>query len=150
METIRGEDVFCSESVEKGIFFKSKHAFALCDIAPVTYGHSLVIPKRHVLDVTELTEEEFLDMYHVIRKVKAVVLRLYGDSSNSYDLTAQIGEYSGMSVRHLHFHIIPRRKGDEYQTGKSVFDAIEHVKRLDSGEYEKRVSILRKELDWRE
>ena len=150
MEDKRSADAFCSKSIEKGIFYRSKHAFALCDIAPVTYGHSLVIPRRHVLDVTELDDAELLDLCHVISKVKPVILRLYGDSSNSYDLTAQIGEYSGMSVRHLHFHIIPRRKGDEYQTGKSVFDAIEHVKRLDSHEYEKRVSTLRKELDWSE
>ena len=150
MEGKKGEDVFCSESIEKGIFYKTRHTIALCDIAPVVYGHSLIIPRRHVLDFSELSSEELLDMQSVINKVKPVILKLYGDSSNSYDLTAQIGEYSGMSVRHLHFHIIPRKKNDEYQKGKSVFDAIEHVKRLDDDEYLKRVAILRKALDWRQ
>ncbi len=147
----KGSDVFCSDAIRPGIFYKTEHMIAICDIAPVVYGHSLVIPRRHVLDVRELSDGELKDMHDTIKKVTPVLLRLYGDSSNSYDLTAQIGEYSGMSVRHLHFHIIPRNKTDEYQKGdKSVFDAIEHVKRLDEQEYAKRVAILRKELNWSE
>ena len=65
-------------------------------------------------------------------------------------MTSQIGEYSGMSVRHLHIHIIPRKKDDKYQSKQSVYDAIEHVERLSEKEYTKRVALLRKELKWSE
>lgn len=146
----RGSDLFCSDLINGGIFYKSRHTIALADIAPVVYGHSLIIPIRHAVDVTELSEEETLDLFATIRLVKPVLLRLYGDESNSYDLTCQIGEYSGMSIKHLHFHIIPRKKTDEFQHGRSVFDAIEHVSRLSPEEHAKRVAILRKELKWSE
>lgn len=144
----RGSDVFCTPVIEKGIFYKTEHTIALADIAPVVYGHSLIIPRRHVLDIPELSDEETLDLFETIKRVKAVLLRLYGDKSNSYDLTAQVGEYSGMSVKHLHLHIIPRKKTDEYQEGKNIFAAIEHVRMLPADEYERRVAVLRKELKW--
>ncbi len=147
---VKGSDVFCSVSISDGIFYKTKHTMVVADIAPVVYGHTLIIPTRHVLDITELTGEELLDLFNAIKKVKPVILGLYGDGTGSYDLTSQIGEYSGMSVRHLHIHLIPRKKNDEYQdgSGKSVYDAIEHVKRLSKDEYAKRVAVLRKELKW--
>jgi bis(5'-adenosyl)-triphosphatase len=146
----RGSDVFCSGIINNGVFYKTKHTMAVCDIAPVVYGHSLIIPVRHVLDVDDLSEEEILDLFNTVKKVNQVLLRLYGDESKSYDMTTQVGEYSGMSVRHLHFHLIPRRKADSFQHGKSVFDAIERVARLPEEEYAKRVAVLRKELKWSE
>jgi len=145
-----GTDVFCSDAIAKGVFYRTRHTMAVADIAPVVYGHSLIIPIRHVLDITELGEEETLDLFNTLRKVQPVLLRLYGDESKSYDFTSQIGEYSGMSIRHLHFHLIPRTRTDEYQHGKNIFAAIEHRPRLQEDEYAKRVAILRKELKWSE
>lgn len=148
----KGGDVFCSDEIRKGMFYSSRHTFAICDIAPVMPGHALVIPKRHVCDITELSRDELLDFFEVLAKVKAVILRIYSDSSGSYDMTAQIGEYSGRSVRHLHMHIIPRKKRDPYQDGfgSSVYDAIGKAEKLPEEEYRKRVEMLRNELDWRE
>lgn len=146
----KGKDAFCSDSIKQGIFYKTAYTMAVCDRAPVIYGHSLVIPVRHVTDLTELSEEEFLDFFSMVKKVKPAILRLYGDSSNSYDMTAQMGKYSGMSVPHLHFHIIPRKKDDKYQGEENVYAAIEHSRWLSDEEYEKRVVALRKELKWDE
>ncbi len=146
----KAPDVFCSESISKGVFYKGRHSIAVVDIAPVMPGHTLVIPTRHVLDITELSAEEMGDIHLTLKKVTPIVLRIYGDSSMSYDITSQIGEYSGMSVRHLHIHIIPRKKDDKYQSKQSVYDAIEHVERLPEKEYSRRVDLLRKELKWSE
>lgn len=146
----RGTDVFCSDAIQEGVFYRTKYTMAVCDLMPVVYGHSLIVPIRHVLDITELSDEELADLVSTIKKVKSVILKLYGDKSKSYDLTAQIGEFSGMSVRHLHFHIIPRTEEDEYQHGKNVFAAIEKKGPLSEEEYRKRTAILRKELKWDE
>ena len=148
----KGSDIFCSGEIRKGIVYESEHTFVLCDIAPVMPGHVLLIPRRHVYDMADLGEEEFLDFFEVLRKVRPVMLKLYSDSSGSYDMTAQIGEYSGRSVRHFHMHIIPRKKTDPYQGGfgSSVYDDIGKARRLPEAEYRKRVETLRKELDWGE
>ena len=145
-----GTDIFCGSAIREGVFYKTKYTMAVCDLMPVVYGHTIIIPIRHVLDMDELSEKETADLFSTIKKVKAVILKLYSDRSRSYDLTAQVGEFSGMSVRHLHFHIIPRTKEDEYQHGKNVFAAIEKRKPLPDEEYRKRVGILRKELKWNE
>ena len=45
-------DIFCSKSIRDGIFFESKYTIAIYDIAPVVPGHSLIIPKRHVSNLS--------------------------------------------------------------------------------------------------
>lgn len=148
----KGDDVFCSDIIEKGIFYKTEHTVAISDIAPVVPGHSLVIPRRHVLSILEMSDEEVLDFFEVVRKVNPVLLKLYGDRSNSYVMTAQIGEYSGMSVRHFHLHIIPRKKTDPFQegTGRDIYAEIDKPKahRLSEEEYSRYVQAMRKELKW--
>ncbi len=148
----KGSDVFCSDEINRGIIYKSRYTIVLCDIAPVMPGHILLIPRRHVYDMADLREEELLDFFEVLKKVRPVILKLYSDGLGSYDMTAQIGEYSGRSVRHLHMHIIPRKKTDPYQEGfgSSVYDEIGKARRLSEAEYGKRVEMLRKELNWRE
>lgn len=143
-------DVFCTDIINDGIFYKSKHMKAIVDIAPVVPGHSLIIPNRHVADITELTMEELEDFFQTLKKIKPVILKLYGDSSGSYNMTTQIGEYSGMSVRHVHVHIIPRTKIDPFHGAQSVYDAIEKSRKLSPEEYKKRTALLRKELKWSE
>lgn len=123
----------------------------LYNIAPVLPGHSLVVPKRHVVDITELTDQEIVDMLRTIKKVKPVILGLYGDSSKSYDATAQIGEYSGMSIKHLHLHIIPRKENDKYEKNRTaVYSEIERTKRLSEEEYRAEIEKLRKAMKWNE
>lgn len=143
-----GKDVFCSDQINHGIFYKTKHTIALYDIAPVVPGHCLLIPRRHMIDIKEASEEELSDLFKTLKKIRPVILKLYGDRSNSYNFTAQIGRYSGMSVMHLHFHFIPRRKQDPFQRGKSVYSEIERTRRISEGDYRKEVARLRKELKW--
>lgn len=110
------KDPFCSMAkIEGQIIFESRHFYALYDIRPVVPGHCLILPKRHVLDMMELTKEEQRDFHRIAGKVIPVLLKEYSKSEKSYDLTAQIGPYSGRTVRHLHFHVLPRSKKDEYQ-----------------------------------
>ncbi len=141
------DDPFCKESVLEGAFYTTKHMMAVYDIAPVVKGHSLIIPKRHVSDIRMLSSEEMLDMLETMKRVSVVIFRLYGDGSDSYDLTAQIGRYSGMSIKHLHMHFIPRRGDDQYQDSVSIYAAIEKVKRLERAEYLSEVRRLREEVE---
>ncbi|MEM0086940.1 MAG: HIT domain-containing protein [Candidatus Micrarchaeaceae archaeon] len=107
------KDIFCRSDFYDQVYYETKFMMVAYDITPALPGHSLVIPKRHVGSIEKLSRSEAVDLYKVLRKVIPALLRIYG--ANSYVFTAQVGRYSGRSVPHLHFHLIPRSKADKYQ-----------------------------------
>jgi len=108
-------DPFCNkEQIIKQAYYESRHTYVLYNLYPVVKGHSLIVPKRHVTDLMQLTDKEAEDLLKTMRHVIPVLLKAYKCES-SYNIVAQIGEYSGRSVEHLHIHIIPRNKFDVYQ-----------------------------------
>ena len=90
--------------------YETDHAYAFLDIHPVNEYHTLVIPKRHYVNIFDIPTEELL---HVISALKHVV-DLYQERLGLAN--AQIVNSSGteaqQDVFHLHFHIVPRQKGD--------------------------------------
>jgi diadenosine tetraphosphate (Ap4A) HIT family hydrolase len=107
-------DPFCDKKISDTTYYENGTMRVVYDKYPVLPGHSLIIPKRHVVDFMELTEGEITDLYHAAKEVIPVILRAYS-ADGSYAMTMQIGKYAGMSVHHLHMHIIPRNSTDEYQ-----------------------------------
>ncbi|MBT3702110.1 MAG: HIT family protein [Alphaproteobacteria bacterium] len=63
--------LFCSH--ERQIVAENEHAFAIADRYPVSPGHSLVIPKRHVSSVFKLSEDEYAGCFSLVRTLKAVL-----------------------------------------------------------------------------
>ncbi|MGB9843120.1 MAG: HIT family protein [Caldisericia bacterium] len=100
---------FCVKDRER-IIFESKLSFALLDIYPITYGHTLIIPKRHILKIEDLTKDEVLDIFEVFNKVKNALEKFL--KPDGFNFGINIGEASGQSIEHIHFHLIPRYKGD--------------------------------------
>ncbi len=121
---------------------------AVYDIAPSVKGHTLLIPKRHVANFSELNDNEILDMLSAMKILLPVLVKLYGDESNSYNILSQVGPSSGMSIPHLHIHILPRKKNDKYNTQRSniYFDVDSGAKSLSNTEYKLEVEKLRKEF----
>lgn len=80
------------------------------DAYPVSLGHTLIIPKRHVTTYFDLSEEEKLDL---IRVIDAVKLELDVDfRPDGYNVGFNAGEVAGQTVMHCHVHVIPRYEGD--------------------------------------
>jgi histidine triad (HIT) family protein len=84
--------------------YEDKDTVAFLDLFPITRGHTLVIPKRHVDRLTELREEEYEDLFRTVVTVCRRVERLTKD----YNVAVNQGRLAGQLVFHLHFHIIPR------------------------------------------
>ncbi len=119
----KGMDAFCSPSIYKNVYYSTRHSIVVYSIKPVLPGHSMIIPKRHVVDIVDLQKEEAADIFRVAKKVIPLLLKAYNGSS--YNFTAQIGRHSGMTVYHIHFHIIPRNGGDSYQVdNNSIYDKV--------------------------
>jgi diadenosine tetraphosphate (Ap4A) HIT family hydrolase len=100
--------IFCQ--CDRPILAQSKLSFAILDGFPVSKGHALIIPKRHISTIWELTVEEYADAFSLVRHVKDVLqLNFEPDGMN---VGVNCGEVAGQSVFHAHIHIIPRYLGD--------------------------------------
>jgi len=80
------------------------------DRYPVSPGHLLLIPFRHVAGLFEATEEEMAELPRVLNEAKALLnLQFHLDG---YNVGVNCGEAAGQTVMHLHVHLIPRYCGD--------------------------------------
>ena len=122
--------LFCNTE-ESGFTVQNELAYASYDTYPVSKYHCLIIPKRHIKDFFELTDEELVACNDLIRKVKDEVIKK-DPNIDGFNLGTNIGRVSGQSILHCHFHLIPRRLGDvdNPQGGvRSVIPNKQHYKR---------------------
>jgi ATP adenylyltransferase len=105
------EDCIFCKMEESRIEFEDDYIFMIKDKYPVTEGHSLIIPKRHVSSALELTDIEMLSIYHT-SKIISESLLASDHKIDGFNLGFNVGKDAGQTVFHVHFHIIPRRKGD--------------------------------------
>ena len=122
--------LFCN--VEKsGCAYENELAYASYDSYPVTEHHCLIIPKRHIKDYFDLSNEELLACNDLVQIVKKEIIKK-DPSVKGFNLGTNIGKVSGQSILHCHLHLIPRRKGDvdNPQGGvRSVIPNKQHYKR---------------------
>ena len=100
---------FCTLPAER-IIHTSQHGLILRDGFPITPGHTLVIPRRHVDSFFNLTADEKLDLLELLEIAKAGV-----DAEvkpDCFNIGINDGPAAGQTVPHLHIHLIPRYKGD--------------------------------------
>ena len=64
--------IFCTPNRE--ILAESTHALAFFDSFPVSRGHALVVPKRHVITILELSDEEYTDCFRLVLPLKDLLL----------------------------------------------------------------------------
>jgi diadenosine tetraphosphate (Ap4A) HIT family hydrolase len=101
--------LFCSPVPEE-IVLKNTLWYARWDKYPVTKGHLLVIPLRHVQDCFDLTKEERNSLFGLLDACRKLLDEKY--SPDGYNIGANIGYPAGQSVMHCHVHVIPRYAGD--------------------------------------
>ncbi len=101
---------FCA-SETLPIVLRNELAFALPDRDPVTPGHVLLIPWRHVADWFDATPEEQRALLDLAAQWRAQLLA-GPNPPDGFNLGVNCGRSAGQSVFHLHLHLIPRRTGD--------------------------------------
>ena len=100
---------FCSISTER-IVSESDLTVTIRDDHPVSPGHTLILPKRHIESLFDVTGEEQAEIVAAVRDAKhALDAELQPDGFN---IGANIGAAAGQTVMHAHVHVIPRFKGD--------------------------------------
>ena len=101
---------FCKAESERDIIVSSSLSVAFFDGFPVSPGHALIIPKRHVASFFDLSKEEQQDLLNLADRVKRIVEERY--HPDGYNIGINVGEAAGQSIFHVHMHLIPRYKGD--------------------------------------
>lgn len=103
--------IFCSENTKSRMLATNGSVFAIEDKYPVTAGHMLIIPYRHVDDYFSLLSHEYRDAEELLRILKA---KIQGEDSTvtGFNVGMNCGESAGQTIKHAHIHLIPRRNGD--------------------------------------
>lgn len=100
---------FC-RGLEARVFAHAELAIALWDGYPVSPGHALIIPRRHIATWFETTESEQSALLALVNKAKEVIDQRH--RPDGYNIGINCGAAAGQTVFHLHIHLIPRFTGD--------------------------------------
>lgn len=101
---------FCTLPLER-IIDSNDLALVIRDGYPVSPGHTLVIPKRHIGSWFEITQAEQQALLDLLAKAKVVLEAEF--KPNGYNIGINDGPTAGQTVPHLHMHLIPRYNGDQ-------------------------------------
>jgi len=100
---------FCSLPAERFVV-ESEHAVVIRDGFPVSPGHTLIIPKRHVASFFDVTDAERSDLMSLLAAARDdLELRFH---PAGYNVGINDGAAAGQTVPHVHMHLIPRYDGD--------------------------------------
>ena len=102
--------LFCNTD-NKEYIFENDLAFATFDSYPVSKFHVLIVPKRHVKNYFELSNDEFVACNKMIMLSKNKIEQ-EDQTIEGFNIGSNTGKAAGQSINHCHIHLIPRRKGD--------------------------------------
>ena len=100
---------FCSLPPDRAVLANDR-AVAIRDGFPVSPGHTLIIPRRHVGSFFEVTDEERADLMQLLAQARQGLEQEFRPAG--YNIGINDGVAAGQTVPHLHIHLIPRYAGD--------------------------------------
>ena len=106
---LKGNCRFCAELGNRK-FLDTGQVLGIWDAFPVSPGHALLIPHRHVATWFDATIEEQQELVAAIEKAKTAIELEH--SPDGYNIGINSGKAAGQTVPHLHVHVIPRYEGD--------------------------------------
>jgi len=127
---MKNDCIFCAIAAGEIPSFKvyeDELVLAYLDINPFSRGHTLVIPKVHsqgLLDTDDAT------LAAIIVRVKKVASHLKAKlGCDGFNILQNNGEAAGQTVRHVHFHIVPRWAGDplSFENAKGDMEALKKL-----------------------
>ncbi|MBU0548300.1 MAG: HIT domain-containing protein [Candidatus Omnitrophica bacterium] len=93
------------------VIFKSRLTIVMLNIYPYNNGHLLVSPLRHIRDISQLRQEEVLDLFKCLNRAKALLQKVL--QPQGYNIGFNLTRTAGAGITaHLHMHIVPRWAGD--------------------------------------
>lgn len=100
---------FCAIEPDRTLLI-SENVVALPDAYPLADGHTLVVPRKHVSSIYELSPTVQSELWELVGKVRSLLMEQFGVDSLNIGLND--GLAAGQTMAHAHIHVIPRRPGD--------------------------------------
>jgi histidine triad (HIT) family protein len=98
--------------------YEDEHYLAVLDIRPFTRGHTLVLPKRHTVDLIDTPPETLAEMIIIGQRIaRAARATELADATN---IGINDGRAAFQTVSHVHLHVLPRRNGDKLSVAKGL------------------------------
>ncbi len=100
---------FCREIVERrnaAIVYEDSDTIAFLDYAPVETGHVLVVPKKHYKNIFDISEDSYVKVHKVARKIAPAICRAV--NADAMNIGQNNGTCANQVVMHYHLHLIPR------------------------------------------
>jgi histidine triad (HIT) family protein len=111
--------------------YEDDHVIGFLDINPRNPGHTLVIPKKHVETLLDMSEKDVGKLFESVQKVAVMVKN--GTNSQGISIGQSNGQAAGQVVRHVHVHVIPRFANE----GPVGLEGILPSKKIDDGSMDK-------------
>jgi ATP adenylyltransferase len=107
--------IFCKKPKERKdkenlILYQGNDAFIIMNKFPYNNGHLMVVPKHHYKDMDQLSEEEFRELFYLLKTSTQVLKKCF--HPHGFNIGMNIGKVGGAGEEHIHFHIVPRWIGD--------------------------------------
>ena len=101
--------IFCDiihHEIPSKVVYEDDQVLAILDLAQVTKGHTLVMPRKHVENLLECDDETAAYLIQIVKKLAVQIKERTGAAA--VNILNNNGELAGQTVKHLHLHIIPR------------------------------------------
>jgi len=93
------------------IFIRKPHTFAVLNLYPYSNGHCLILPNRHVGDISKLPQPEYIELMELLKETKDLIEEVF--SPHGFNVGINLGRVAGAGIPgHVHIHLVPRWKGD--------------------------------------
>lgn len=110
--------IFCKiieGSIPSYTIFENDLFKAFLDINPATFGHTLIVPKIHAIDIFDVPQEYAKEMFLLSQKIATQIKQSLG--CDGINILQNNGSVAGQVVFHYHMHLIPRYKNDNVRVG---------------------------------
>jgi ATP adenylyltransferase len=108
--------VFCDLAEQpvdesSGVLARSESSYVVLNAFPYGSGHLLVLPRRHVASLQELSDAEYEDFFLLLRATVVAIEKAYGPDGLNVGMNLGLAAGAGIP-KHLHGHVLPRWNGD--------------------------------------
>lgn len=100
----------CELCTPDEVLFETPLAYVRAEGNPLSKGHVIAVPKRHVASFFEMTAEEQAALLELLRRAQRSLQALH--KPDGYNIGVNVGSAAGQSRMHVHVHLIPRYAGD--------------------------------------
>lgn len=105
--------IFCKiarKEIPVEIIYETENFIAFPDAHPKVKGHTLIIPKKHYTNIMDMPDSLGSELLEIVKKVGEKRIK---EKAEGFNLINNCGEAAGQIVMHVHFHLMPRKKGEK-------------------------------------